>query len=73
MKAKLTYFKESGKYYTDAETEVYGNDFWDGVVAVRRLREQRCLPGLASGQWDNSILIVFECSSVPQLLPAVKS
>lgn len=50
MIIKLTYFKPSGKYYTDGELVLADDaDMLTLMKTVRRCVELSCLPGLASG------------------------
>lgn len=67
MKAEITYFKPTGKYYTSSYCRVNTASFWDGISELRSLIKKQC-PGLASGSWDGPIMVTFDCSSVPHIL-----
>lgn len=46
MKVKLIYFKENGKYYTDAIYTTKLNDLYSIWQEVRKMRTLGTLPGL---------------------------
>ncbi len=46
---KLTYFKPSGKYYSDGEYESNKEDLWEIWNEVEQKRESGHLPGLIEG------------------------
>lgn len=52
---ELTYFKDSGKFYSEAKFHTDVESFNVGQ-AVRNLRDRGTLPGLANGTWDGPIL-----------------
>ncbi len=59
MKIKLSYFKASGKWYSDGEYETkcdFGYETWD---EVRRMITQRHLPGLVDGCSEFIVLITL--------------
>ena len=53
VKVKITYFKESGKYYTDAVGETVSDDYWDAMAEVRGWYATGDLPGLEMGVWSH--------------------
>lgn len=57
---KLTYFKESGKYYTVASYISELEYFFEIFEEVKGLRQDGKLPGLISGTWDGYILVYSE-------------
>jgi len=77
FKFRLTYFKESGKYYCDGVLEIecealdgrpdipYMHDVID---KVKIMRKNGGLPGLQSGKWEDAILISELDSSFPHLV-----
>ena len=63
----LTYFKDSGKFYTRGRyTSQLEFDF-DVYKEVRVFREIGILPDLASGKWHGHILVEIE-DGVPALI-----
>jgi hypothetical protein len=70
-KVKLTYFKESGKYYTD---EIYETDkemMYDVYDEVRQMQREGKLPGLIEGCGQEFIILVTSEGvkhDVPQLI-----
>lgn len=46
MKVKLTYFKESGKYYSDGNYETNKIHLFEIFKEVKQKLDDRCLPGL---------------------------
>jgi hypothetical protein len=77
---KITYFKPSGKYYTDATEKrefrsleggsCYMNDVADWIRGLRRQdRAGTPLPGLSSSGWDGFILIDSEDGFPVLILP----
>ncbi len=71
-KIKLTYFKKSGKYYTEAEFESqYNSDrLWLITDEVKRMQMEGNLPGLISGGGLRFFVLVEpqEDASVPALI-----
>ncbi len=68
-RVKLIYFKESGKYYTEA---TYCSDFgilksYEIYNEVRFMNITGTLPGLQSGRWDYTILVSIE-NGVPAVI-----
>jgi hypothetical protein len=63
VKVKCTYFKRSGKYYSDGEAE-FDKSLFDRLSYPseygRRLRELGLLPGLNSGKWSEFFVIDVE-------------
>lgn len=56
VKCKFTYFKPSGKWYTDGEGAVDVKQYYDLGEAIRKLREDRKLPGITRG--DEFFIVV---------------
>jgi hypothetical protein len=48
-KVKLTYFKESGKYYSNGEYETKQQMMYDVYEEVRQMQKDGKLPGLVDG------------------------
>ena len=72
--AKLTYFRESGKYYAGAELPLLPNEnFWDLLDRVRLLIRDSRLPGLTAGHSEYHVLVETpegeQCHGVPHLIP----
>ena len=73
IKVKLTYFKVSGKYYSEGEFETKNTLHWDIVEEVRKLKGDGKLPGLVDGATE--FIIYINPSSdwgndVPHIIPA---
>lgn len=78
---KLTYFKESGKFYTNAQFEgiferigdhgqpIIGPYMNDVVEQVRGYIKDKTLPGLQSGSWDGPILVDCDLGYPCLILP----
>lgn len=49
MKVKLTYFKPSGKYYSEGEYDTELSDLYEIWLEVHVKRFAQCLPGLIAG------------------------
>lgn len=49
MKVKLTYFKESGKYYSDGEYDTKIKNLFDIWDEVRQMLDSGIRPGLCDG------------------------
>jgi len=64
---KLTYFKASGKYYSD-HTRVYEIGPTCEDAFVKELHECKKLPGLGSGGWGGYVLIQALPDGVPRLV-----
>lgn len=65
---KLTYFKASGKYYSEGEFDT-DLTFWETIKHVTRLREKGQLPGLCEGANEFAIGIMYG-EGPPHFLPA---
>ena len=75
-KVKLTYFKESGKYYTDETYETDKEMMNDVYDEVRQMQRDGKLPGLVEGGGKEfTILITSEGvkHDVPQLIHPISS
>jgi hypothetical protein len=73
VKIELTYFKESGKYYTQGEFDVPDEThYYDVIDMVKKMIVDEELPGLASGCWEFDVLMEpkGEKCSVPHLFRA---
>lgn len=57
---KLTYFKPSGKWYTDGVFTSKLEYMYEIFDHVRDLRNTSKLPGLGSGSWDGYILVTSD-------------
>tara|TARA_Y100001935_G_C17096122_1_gene403647 strand:- start:260 stop:466 length:207 start_codon:yes stop_codon:yes gene_type:complete len=66
MKVKLTYFKQTGKYYTEAETTVDTDGFYTAIDEIRRRAIWSELPGLESGAWSGPIMVTI--NDLPHLI-----
>lgn len=67
FKVKLTYFKSSGKYYTDGEYETKETELYLIYREVRELKRMGKLPGLAEGHSD--FFVLAEVPDYPQAYP----
>ena len=54
---KLTYFKLTGRYYSDAEIEVEDLPLFKIWTSIRKLMDTGKLPGLVHGHGDFIILV----------------
>jgi len=69
MIIKLTYFKQSGKYYSEGDLEVTNADRpWEIYDQVRTLLKTRTLPGLIEGHSNFTIHV-----HIPDGVPAIIS
>lgn len=66
MKVKLTYFKNSGKYYSDGEYNTSLENGYEIYGEVRSFQDIGILPGLSTGKWEGYILVAGDV--VPALL-----
>lgn len=57
MKVKLTYFKRTGKFYSEGEYETECEHMYQIFREVRQLWEARRLPGLCENHSDFIVLI----------------
>jgi len=81
VKVKLTYFKHSGKYYSDGEFEMEVGDcsssggeagrdipyLYDVIKEVRCMNVTEDMPGI-TGRWDGPIYLTTEPECCPALL-----
>lgn len=66
---KLTYFKDTGKYYSDAELEISDTvPFWDVLVDIRVRIAAGHLPGLIDGARFHVLVDDPAAYNVPQLI-----
>jgi hypothetical protein len=66
---KLTYFKDTGSYYSDGELEVAGDThFWDVCKEVRERVASGDLPGLIRGARFHTLIEDPDAYDVPQLI-----
>ena len=49
VKYKATYFKESGKYYTEGEGVCEVDHYWELPAAIKKQRDEKDLPGVTGG------------------------
>lgn len=63
MKVKLTYFKETGKYYSEGEYETLKEHMFEIFREVRGRKIQGCLPGLIQG--TNEFIVLIEVPDHP--------
>ncbi|MEX6316150.1 hypothetical protein AB6G19_23415 [Providencia manganoxydans] len=65
---KLTYFKPSGKYYSEGEIEVDSSTDWNTCIELVRFRfEGACLPGLVTGLRITLYMLI--ATTIHQLIP----
>jgi len=55
-KLKLTYFRTTGKYYTDSEYKTDSN-VWNARAEVRNMMKEGRLPGLIPGKHEFHVLV----------------
>ena len=69
QKVKLTYFKESGKYYSEGEFETEHPEYHDWLIIadIKRMVKAGKLPGLIQGCTEFHILMSGE-TVVPALI-----
>lgn len=70
-KVPITYFKPSGKYYTDDFVTLEESDNYHLYDFVQNLNNSRSLPGLQSGTWEGYILIEDK-NEVPHLIQVAR-
>lgn len=67
---KLTYFKPSGKYYSEGEIEVDSSTDWNTCIELVRFRfEGACLPGLVTGA--KNYIVHVNSDNHPSAYPAI--
>lgn len=67
MNVKLTYFKKSGKYYSEGELEIADTiPVWEVYEQIRDLLKTRTLPGLIQGHSNFTVHV-----DIPEGVPAV--
>ena len=73
MKIKCTYFKDTGKFYTEGEEEFDYDTLLKGLIYPReiggRLKELCRLPGLQSGTWNGPFVVEPEDTYPELVLP----
>ena len=70
MKIKVTTFKPSGKYYTDAEIEVFAPNHWEMIETVKMYIRENRIPGLKPGGIHNFHVLVKDLDTdIPYLFP----
>lgn len=62
----LTYFKSSGKYYTEGRYVSLCQHAWEIFDEVRQKNAEKTLPGLQSGEWVGYIYV-----NIPEMYPAL--
>lgn len=68
MKVNLTYFKLTGKYYSEAKYMSRYKEYWNVYKEVKDMMEERKLPGLNAYHSSYIVLVLCEHYPVPQLL-----
>ena len=69
MKIQITYFKRTGKFYTEEPLELPGmEDNYQLLELVRGLFKQGIYPGLSCSQWEGFALIQPRPDGVPRLV-----
>lgn len=68
MNVNLTYFKRSGKYYTEAAYESLNTLAFEVYKEVRDMVDSKTLPGLNEGHSDFIVLVQPEDNGVPALI-----
>lgn len=66
MDVELTYFKQSGKYYSQGILQVTTDKAWEIYEIVRRLLNEKRLPGLIEGHSNFTVHV-----NIPDGVPAV--
>ncbi len=67
IEVKITYFKESGKFYTSTEIGYPDNTgYYDIIDDIRKLSRRGALPGLVEGCNEFDILVTI--GEVPHLI-----
>ena len=70
LKVKLTYFKPSGKYYSEGEFEVKETfHMYQIIEMVQGMVDQKKLPGLSKGAFRYIVLV--EAPDHPEGYPAL--
>lgn len=69
MKVKLTYFKQSGKYYSDGSFDTDKASWPEIFDEVKRLIDQKTLPGLVRGHSD--FIVLMDVPDHPHNHPAL--
>lgn len=57
MKVKLTYFKDSGKYYSEGEYNSNEKELYEIHDEVRVMIKDKCLPGLMENHSSFIVLV----------------
>jgi len=57
MKVKLTYFKDSGKYYCNGSYDTSKKALWEIFREVEELQKSKHLPGVVTGTFFKYVLI----------------
>lgn len=67
---EITYFKRSGKYYTEGEVDVPGPHFHDAVAQLRAMLDAGDYPGLVKGcsEFDVHARVFTEFGPLPFLI-----
>jgi hypothetical protein len=68
-KIKLSYFKASGKYYTDGEYETEHEHMWEVFDEIKQMQAEGRLPGLVPG--CRAFTIFVDASAHPVGFPAL--
>lgn len=69
MTVKLTYFKQSGKYYSEGSYETTRDDMYGIFEEVRAMLDSGKRPGLVDGATE--FYVHAECPEHPNNVPAL--
>lgn len=69
IKVKLTYFKRSGKYYTEGEYETEHQWLHDIADEIRKMRIEGNLPGINGA--GSEFIIHVDMGDAPNAVPAL--
>lgn len=59
MRVEITYFKDTGKYYSEGEIDIDSDSFHDTVTTMVTMLNHGKRPGLIDGFDFNALLKVF--------------
>lgn len=68
MKVELTYFKKSGKYYTDGSYITQKKEVFEIHDEVREMKKNKELPGIIGNEFTVHIDIPEHQDNVPRLI-----
>lgn len=67
-KVELTYFKQTGKYYSDSEYESNKQDLWEIWDEVRELAKYKRLPGIFGSEFYILVKVPTHEHNHPRLI-----